>query len=278
MTGEPADAAFRVRFWGVRGAIPTPCAQNISTGGNTTCVQVCSAPDEIVILDGGSGVHALGRQVVQRPQPPRHIHIFFTHFHWDHIQGMPFFEPLYSPEYNITLYSAHDPHVLQAVLTGQMLPPYFPVPWDEVAANLEYRQMTAAPVQCADVEISCFPLHHPQGSVGYKIVQGRRKVIFATDHEHGDAPTDRNLRVISRDADLLIHDAQFTPAEYESSRKGWGHSTWLEATSVAQEAGVGRLALCHHDPDRDEAAVAKIVEQARGEFANTVAAAEGLEL
>jgi phosphoribosyl 1,2-cyclic phosphodiesterase len=278
MTEAQPAAPFRVRFWGVRGGLPTPCRQNTGTGGNTTCVQVISNKDEIIILDGGSGIHALGREIMLRPQAPRHIHLFLTHFHWDHIQGMPFFEPLYVPRFDITLYSAHTPDVLQAVLTGQMLPPYFPVPWDVLSSQIEYRQISAAPVQCAGLEISSFPLHHPQDSVGFKIEHPRRKVVFATDHEHGDAALDRGLVNAARDADLLIHDAQFTPEEYRQSKVGWGHSTWKNATDAAREAGVRELALCHHDPDRHDAAVRDIVAQARGEFSNTVAAAEGLEL
>ena len=281
MTGPPeAEAPFSVRFWGARGSMPTPSTHNARIGGNTTCVQIKSSQfeDELIILDGGSGIHALGREVMRRAQPPSHIHVFFTHFHWDHIQGMPFFEPLYSPRHHITLYSAHDPGVLQAVLTGQMLPPYFPVPWNEVAAHFTYKQIGAAPVECAGLEISAFPLHHPQGSVGFNIQHPRRKVIFATDHEHGEAATDRNLRQVARDADLLIYDAQFTPEEYETGRKGWGHSTWREGVSVVRDAGARQLALCHHDPDREDDAVDNIVERTRGEFANAVAAAEGVEL
>jgi phosphoribosyl 1,2-cyclic phosphodiesterase len=278
MTGDPAEAPYRVRFWGARGSMPTPSTKNARMGGNTTCVQIKISDDELLVLDGGSGIHLLGREIMQRPQPPRHIHVFFTHFHWDHIQGMPFFEPLYSKHHSITLYSAHTPEVLQAVLTGQMLPPYFPVPWNEAAARLEYKQIGPSPMECAGLEISAFPLHHPQGSVGYNIQHPRRKIIFATDHEHGDAATDRNLRDVAHNADLLIYDAQYTPAEYSTSKRGWGHSTWLEGVSVASDAGVRQLALCHHDPDRDDDSVDKIVEKAREEFVNSVAAAEGLEL
>ncbi len=194
------------------------------------------------------------------------------------MQGLPFFLPLYSPRTRLILYSAHPPEELRCVLAGQMRSPYFPVLFEQVGAKIEFRQISCSePTQFGDLEIDAFPLHHPQGSVGFRLVHPLRTAVYATDHEHGDPGSQCGLLFKSRDADVLIYDAQYTPAEYPK-RVGWGHSTWLEATQVARRADVKQLVLFHHDPEREDDAVQCIEDQAREEFAETLAAYEGLVL
>jgi len=276
-TSPATGAPLQLRFWGVRGSVPTPVSRNLRYGGNTPCVEVRITADEVLIFDAGSGIRALGAEIAARAHRPRVVHIFFTHFHWDHVQGLPYFAPLYARESNLVFHSAHPPEKLRAVLAAQMESPYFPVSFGELAARMDFRQMTAEPERFGELSVSCFPLHHPQGSVGYRIAHAERSVIYATDHEHGDAATDRRLREVSENADVLVYDAQYTPEEY-ASRQGWGHSTWLEATRVAKDAGVNRLVLFHHDPDRDDEAIDRIVEQACREFPETLAAQEMMQL
>jgi phosphoribosyl 1,2-cyclic phosphodiesterase len=280
---DPTIAPFHLRFWGVRGSVPTPNACNLGIGGNTPCMQVLSdvgTPDpctDLLVFDAGTGIRALGKEITSCPLTPKAIHVFLTHFHWDHVQGLPYFLPLFSPRTNMVFHSAHPVEKLRAVLAAQMQSPYFPVCFEELPANIQFCQIGTEPQSFGEVTVQAFPLHHPQGSFGFRLVHPQRTVVYATDHEHGDAASHDNLTAMSQGADVLVYDAQYTPVEYET-RCGWGHSTWLEATRVAKEAGVKQLVLFHHDPDRDDEAVRRIEMEAREEFAGTVAAYEGLLL
>jgi phosphoribosyl 1,2-cyclic phosphodiesterase len=277
---QASDGSFGLRFWGVRGSIPTPVGRNLGYGGNTSCVEICARgggalhDDEVLIVDAGSGIRALGAAIAERPQPPSTIHIFFTHFHWDHMQGLPFFAPLFAPQNHVIFHSAHPPRELRAILARQMATPFFPLDFGSVGAQTEFQQISS-PQRFGAVTLEMFPLHHPQGSVGYRISEERKAIVYATDHEHGVAAVDRALRAVARRADALIYDAQYTPQEY-ASRRGWGHSTWKDAVEAARDAQVGRLILFHHDPDRDDKALDAIVAQAQLEFPQTVAARESM--
>ena len=280
---DPAAPPFHLRFWGVRGSIPTPSPGFLGIGGNTPCMQVVCSDDasgesgELLIFDAGTGIRALGAEIAARSQAPAAIHIFFTHFHWDHVQGLPYFPPLFSRATHLVFHSAHPPERLRAVLAAQMETPYFPVLFDQVGATMEFRQIGAVPLRFGLVTVEAFKLHHPQGSVGYRIVHPRKTAVYATDHEHGDAASDEGLISMSQGADVLVYDAQYTAAEYES-RHGWGHSTWQEGIRIAKQAGAKRLVLFHHDPDRDDEAVRCIEQEARQKFSATLAAYEGLIL
>jgi phosphoribosyl 1,2-cyclic phosphodiesterase len=269
----PHGANFALRFWGVRGSAPTPVAGNLGYGGNTPCVSVESGPDHLLIFDAGSGIRALGAELVQRPQLPSVLHLFFTHFHWDHLQGLPFFAPLYRKDTRLVIHSARAPEELRSILARQMATPFFPVDFSVLPSQLEFRQIMTDPVAFGDLTVQGFPLHHPQEAQGYRIANGRKSIIFATDHEHGDISIDTDLRKIARNADVLIYDAQYTPTEY-AQRKGWGHSTWQEAVNVARDAQVKKLILFHHDPDHDAAALDSIVADAQRQFPNTIGARE----
>jgi phosphoribosyl 1,2-cyclic phosphodiesterase len=281
-SGHASGLPFHLRFWGVRGSIPTASQGTVEVGGNTTCVQiVCGGKtldsNEVHIIDAGSGIRGLGKEIASRETPPPAIHIFFSHFHWDHVQGLPFFLPLYSPQSNIIFHSAHPPERLREVLAGQMQGPYFPVCFDQIRAKLDFRQVGTEPEQAGPVEIEAFQLHHPQGCTGFRMKHAGWTGIYATDHEHGEAVRDRELLDIAEGADIMIYDSQYTPKEYES-RRGWGHSTWLEGTRLAERAGVKQLALIHHDPDHDDAAIRAIEKEASEVFPGTRAACEGMML
>ena len=267
---------MELRFWGVRGSIATAYSGNLAFGGNTACVEVRGRDGEIIVIDAGTGARNLGKALTaESGAKPLSMYLLLTHFHWDHIQGIPFFMPLYSSPNSVVICSGFPAAQTREVLEGQMAAPYFPVPFSTFEGQIEMRQIGESPVSIGSVSVRAFPLRHPQNAWGYRIESDGVSIVHASDFEHGDPGFDRLLRESARNADLLIFDSQFTPQEYEQHR-GWGHSTWLEATRVAGDAGVKRLVLFHHHPDRDDEALARIVEHARAEFPNTEAACEGL--
>ena len=266
-----------LKFWGVRGSIPTPCPENVGFGGNTACIELQSGGERFVI-DGGTGARNLGLSLQKSfPQAPLRLHFLLTHFHWDHVQGLPFFAPLYDAGNEVIFYSGCRAEEVRAILEGQMAAPYFPVHFELLAAKRNFVEVNAAGHRAATVVLDPFPLNHPQGATGFRIELDGAVITHASDVEHGNPKLDETLRKFAQDADVLIYDAQYTPEEYER-RRGWGHSTWLEATQIARECNVKRLILFHHDPSHDDEFVMRIEAEARRHFANTDAAREGWEL
>lgn len=265
---------MNVTFWGVRGAIPTPQRENLYFGGETACVEV-EAEGRRIVLDGGSGLRRLGNRMLRSPGTQRFDEdILFSHFHWDHLQGIPYFAPLFM-DGTIRFHSCSPVESLHATLSTLMAPPFFPLAFDAAAATKEYRQFKSySPFEIGPFLIKSFPLRHPQGCSGFRIECRGQIVVYATDYEHGAAESDAILLEHASDADLLIADAQYTPEEY-SQRAGWGHSTWLEAAKMAAQAKVKRLILFHHDPLRDDDSLRKNVSIARMIFASTDAGREG---
>ena len=268
-------ARLQVKFWGVRGSIPTPESGAMSYGGNTACLEIRYADQPPLILDAGSGVRRLGQHWAQMPTSiPSEAHVLFTHFHWDHIQGLPFFAPLYDRTSIVKFYSSLDPSDLRPILENQMRSPYFPVRLGEVQAESEYCKIGPDGIEWGDLIVRPFPLRHPGGATGYRIESRNACIVYASDHEHGDQNHDEILRKNAAGADILIYDAQYTPEEY-TKRGGWGHSTWQAGTRTAIEAGVKQLLLFHHDPDHDDKALDEIILRAGAEFENTAGAREG---
>ena len=269
------ENGFRIRtkFWGVRGSIPTPDEENRGFGGNTPCIEIRSGED-ILIIDGGTGARKLAMTLEQEfAERSCNLGFLMTHFHWDHIQGLPLFTPLYSPKNEITFISGLEEDQIQHIFEGQMAFPYFPLDFQSLGAKRHFVQTTSSPARQGSLSIQAFPLNHPQGSNGFRIEKDGAVVVHASDFEHGDPRHDRILRDHAQNADVLIMDAQYTPEEY-AQKRGWGHSTWLEAVAVAKACNVKQLILFHHDPSHTDGIMEGIVAAARRHFENTVAATE----
>jgi phosphoribosyl 1,2-cyclic phosphodiesterase len=268
---------MQVRFWGVRGSIAVSGAQYSDTGGNTSCVElVCDG--ERLVLDGGTGLRGLGDHL---GYGPHRVRLLFSHVHWDHIQGVPFFSPAFHPDAQIEMIGARrDSGTLRDALSRQMQPPQFPITLDMLKARLSWVDLTAGePVETGPFRVIPLELNHPDGVFAYRIEAGGRSLVYATDHEHGGRGPTRELVDLAEGVDLLVHDAQYTDAEYRGEggppRRGWGHSTWEEAVETARRAEVGQLALFHHDPGRGDRAVTGIETVACQVRRGTFAAREG---
>lgn len=272
-----------VRFWGTRGSLPKPGPDTLRYGGNTSCVEVRSADGTLVVIDCGTGAHALGRALVA--EGLREGHLLISHTHWDHIQGIPFFEPLFDErnEWNIYAPNTLNDSVRDA-LAGQMQYTYFPITMEALGASIEYHDLVEGTFRIADITIRSRYLNHPALTLGYRLEVDGRAVVYACDHEPfakddmsgTGAAALQNERHIEflRDADLVIHDAQYTEAEYPD-RRGWGHSTAEYAVNACLAANVKALALTHHDPWRSDDELDRIVANLRTQLEERQ---QGLEL
>jgi phosphoribosyl 1,2-cyclic phosphodiesterase len=272
--------AIKVKFYGTRGSIPV-CDCNYQVfGGNTTCVKLTSEEGRVAILDAGSGIRNLGRDLLAGGhQQTGTMFIALTHFHWDHIQGFPFFAPAYDPRRHFTISAfgrGGEGIDLRSIVAGQMKSEYFPVPLEKMGATFAFLEPGDKVFEYGPARVISYKHNHPGGAFTYRIESRGTVLVFCTDIEHGDR-LDPNIIDLSAGADLLIHDAQYTPAELPQ-KKGWGHSSWEQAVEVAQRAGVKRLALTHHDPDHDDAFLMRIEEECQQHFSNVVLAREKMEI
>ncbi len=270
---------MRVRFWGVRGSVASPGPDTVVVGGNTSCVEV-QCGDTRIILDAGTGLRNLGDLMLEERQ--LEAHLLLSHYHWDHIQGLPFFVPAYVPTARIQVIGAEGLVPVEKVLEHQMQAPVFPVPFHEVAPRFSTETVrNGDQFRLGSASVRVAKLNHPGSVMGYRIEHEGRSVVYATDTEHYSC-LDQNLLKLAAGADLLIYDSMYTPEEYRGdagpSRIGWGHSTFAEGCELARVAGVGTLALFHHDPKRTDAQVSVLVERAKQLFDTTIAAREGTML
>lgn len=296
---------MKVVFWGTRGSVPSPGRDTVRYGGNTPCVEVCLTDTHLVIFDAGTGLRGLGDALIKSGESVKAF-IAVSHPHWDHIQGFPFFKPAFIPGNEITIVGAQTKQItLRQMLASQMDKVFFPVQLNELKARIRYHSMREETIPVFNGTLTSMFVNHPSFSLGFRLTVGGRSVVYISDNEPFDREVAKSLRNVdkhvvdkymkqkgdpnqrvfdfARGADILIHDATYTPEEYVN-HVGWGHSDYLFTLKVAAEAGVKRLVLFHHEQTRSDDKVEEILQTCLKEIKKRnyrfecIAAAEGLEL
>lgn len=296
---------MRLKFWGTRGSLPTPGKDTVRYGGNTPCVEVRLQHDELVIFDAGSGIRGLGDALMARGESVKAF-LAITHPHWDHIQGFPFFKPVFISGNEFTIIGAESKGVtLRQMIASQMDKAYFPVQLNELKAKINFRPIKEETIHVFNAGLSSIFVNHPAFALGFRLSVAGRSMVYISDNEPFDREVAKSVRNVdkhvvakylevrgdpnqrifdfARGADVLIHDTTYTPEEYVN-HVGWGHSHYLFSLKIADEAGVKQLVLFHHDQTHDDDKVDEIVQKCRKEIKTRgyrfecIAAAEGLEL
>ena len=290
-----------IKFWGVRGSIPTPGPSTSRYGGNTPCLELSYDAEKFFIIDAGSGIRELGQHLLKEGRPVK-SHIFISHLHWDHIQGIPFFVPAYIPGNEFVFHAAQEAdQTLEEILSGQMNPINFPVQIDEMNSKFDFQEMYEGEYEIDGIKVETMYLNHPGYALGYKFHVNNKTLVYISDNEpypvvpntsqDTDHPEeiqfveDNNLKLIQfvSNVDILIHDAQYTPEEYKTKYQ-WGHSPYDYTVKIALEGNVKTLVLFHHDPVHNDDFLDGMVEAAKkiswqaGSNMKILAAREGLEL
>ncbi len=274
----PGSQDFFVRFWGVRGSIACAGPDTVRYGGNTSTLEV-RCGENLLILDAGTGLRNLGNSL--SADAPLSAHVLLTHTHFDHICGIPFFQPVYRAENSFGLWAGHlpDGKNISDVMVQMMAPPLFPVPPEIFRARISFHDFrageTISPYE--DVKIRTAPLNHPNGATAYRIEHQDRSICYLTDHEHDRGPADAVVVDLIRDADIAIYDATFTDDEYEQC-KGMGHSTWREGVRIAEAANVGQYVVFHHNPEHDDDFMDGIARDVAELRPGSIVAREGMVL
>jgi phosphoribosyl 1,2-cyclic phosphodiesterase len=276
---------MKLKFYGTRGSVPVCDAGFQQFGGNTTCFQITFTDiNQIAVVDAGTGIRKLGRDLQMMGHKQEQIILAFTHFHWDHIQGFPFFAPAYESNQEITLLTVGEGQTvkdLRGIFETQMQSVFFPVQLEHMGATFRFVQVQKTTEQFKSFNevatmITAQKLNHPGGSYGFRIERNGKVLVICTDLEHGDQ-IDPLVVKLAQGADLLVHDAQYT-AEELPLRKGWGHSSYDQAMQVAEMSGAKRLALTHHDPEHDDEFLLRLERLCQERFKECLVAREGMEL
>ena len=255
---------MKIKLLGTRGSIPTPGKHTVKYGGNTTCIDLTLKSGEKIIIDAGSGMRVLSEEILS--SKINHINLFLTHSHWDHIQGFPFFIPIYIPKFSIKIFAASPTYGrLLDIFKGQMQSLYYPVPFKQIAAKIEFQKIRKKGITIDGVKISSILTNHPLETHAFKFEEEGKSLVFMSDNEldHQDialVPYEDHLKFIM-DSDVLIHDAQYERKEMEK-HKSWGHSSWEQTVEFAKEGNIKKLCLTHYDPSRTDKQIDKIIKKA----------------
>lgn len=279
---KSASSDFTVRFWGVRGSIPTPGQQTVRYGGNTSCIEM-RIGEKRLIFDGGTGLQELSKDLMK--QLPPKTYMFFTHYHWDHIQGFPFFLPAFIKGHCLQIYGAipQNGESLEQHFMQRVLHPNSPVPLCGLKADIKFLDVVCGErfeVE-EDIQVQTCHLNHPNNAMGYRVNWKGKSVFYCTDTEHYVDRLDENVMELAQGVDVMIYDAMYTDEEYhhpKAPRFGWGHSTWQEGVRIAKAAGVKTLVIFHHDPAHSDEYLDRLAIEVRDALPNAVMAREGLIL
>jgi phosphoribosyl 1,2-cyclic phosphodiesterase len=272
---------MKVTFYGARGSIPVSGREYLQFGGNTSCIFIAFENGRVAILDAGTGIRKLGNDFqIKSIEQYDNIFIGLSHTHWDHIHGFPFFKPGYDKRRHFTIaICGKDRKItsLEGIFEAQMHHAYFPVPLDKMGAAFTFWQPDATTHKTpSGVHITATRHNHPAGAYSYRIEEGSKVLVYCTDIEHGEQ-IDMNIVSLAKNADLLIHDAQYSPEELKE-KKGWGHSSWDQAIEVAEKAEVKKLALFHHDPEHEDPFLLDAEKECKNKFSRSFFAREGMEI
>ncbi len=254
-----------VRFYGARGSTPVSGKEYLKYGGNTTCLEIRTKDDDIIIVDAGSGIRTLGNRLISEKR--FQYTMIFTHAHWDHIMGFPFFQPIYFTKTQIIMFGCPFAQAsIKHMISKIMAPPNFPVNFEDIRADITYSEACEGPFTVNSVSITPIPLSHPNQGMGYRFTEDGKSFVFLTDNEltfkHPGGVDFQDYRDFSAGADLLVHDAEFTEEEYKKTKK-WGHSVYRDALRLALEARVGKFGLFHHNQERSDEGIDEIVADCR---------------
>jgi phosphoribosyl 1,2-cyclic phosphodiesterase len=254
-----------IRCWGARGSIPVSGKEYLRYGGDTTCIEIRSKQDDIIIIDAGSGIRRLGQRLMAERN--RKLTMVLTHAHWDHVMGFPFFKPLFYKSTKMEVYGCpHAQMTTREILANIMAPPHFPVHVDDIRAQISFHEFCTGPFSVNSVAIEPIALSHPNRGVGYRVTEDGKSFVFLTDNEltyrHEGGCDYEDYIEFSRNADFLFHDAEYTEEDYKKTRT-WGHSVYKDALRLAIEAGVRRFGLFHHNQDRSDGEVDRMVRDCR---------------
>lgn len=275
------SSEFVVQFWGVRGSIPAPGKDTVRYGGNTSCVEM-RVGGKRLIFDGGTGLQRLGQALLE--QMPIEAYIFFTHYHWDHIQGFPFFTPAFIPGNCFHIYGAVPPDAesMKQHFIERILHPNSPVPLTGMQADMKFYEVTPGDIiKIDDIILETGQLNHPNNAMGYRVNWNGYSVFYCTDTEHYPERLDESVMRLAKNADVFIYDAMYTDEEYhnpKSPKIGWGHSTWQEGLKIAKAAGVKRFIVFHHEPTHSDDFLDRIEKQLHDACPYAVLAREGMIL
>lgn len=272
---------MKLKFYGTRGSVPVSDPGFMEFGGNTTCLFISAIDDsaDTLIIDAGTGIRNLGKDIMSgKVEMREEINLGFTHFHWDHIQGFPFFAPAYNPHSKIQISTAgkRKIHNLKDIFSTQMQSIYFPIQLEKMGAQILFEKYDTDVVGKKGAVVSTIDVSHPGGCIGAKFQYKTKSIVFCTDTEHPNG-IDENVVEFAMNTDVLIHDAQFTDEELET-HKGWGHSSYNQAIEVAERSNVKQLIITHHDPDHDDEFLRKMEKKSQERFKDLIFARDNYEL
>ena len=272
------NKSHRVKFWGVRGSFPTPRKDTVIFGGHTSCVEIRTAKNELIVLDMGTGFLDLGTSLMSEKNAPNEAHIIVSHFHWDHLFGFLGFAPFFDPNRKFNIYGKDDKMTPEEIINYIQNPTFWPVSMDMLNAKINLNTFPNDELIISDEIRIKFTLHgHPNGANSYRIMIGNSVIVYSTDCEHPSTHLNKHVIENAQNADILIHDAQYTDEELPA-HKGWGHSSWQQAVQVAKDSNSKQLILYHHDPSRSDNQLFELEKEAKLQFPNTIAAKQGMEI